>query len=366
MARIMRISKDHPWPAILKELLPDDVLLLEPGYYELPAQGFSAVNVTIKGLGALPEDTTLAGFCQLEADCSFFTLENLCIETKTKNNALYISPDANTYLTLRQVVIKAGVADTAAIAASGQCTLEIYDSQIIGGSLSLFPGADYRVTMANSVIRYDSDQYAAIGIQGHGTVILINSKIVGMLATYSQSDCELDINDSRILRLILRGKTWLNLLQTTVTARDDNCFYATENCWLNLVSCHLQGTCYLGGQTRNLIQNTEIERLLAGENALLTLASSRILAVCELHDHTKVNMNRVQLTGKTAFEYFLLLADHAQLNGRSLSFANEGRPLGVHDQAQLTVAVLSSQEKIAVEQSPLAQVKITGIDWTKK
>lgn len=366
MARIMQISKDQPWPAILKELVPDDVLLLEPGYYELPRSGFSAVNVTIKGLGTMPEDTTLAGFCQLEADCSFFTLENLCLETKTKNNALYISPDANTYLTLRQVVIKAGVEDTAAIAASGQCTLEIYDSQIIGGSLSLFPGADYHVTMANSVIRYDSDQYAAIGIQGHGTVILINSKIVGMLATYAQSDCELDINDSRVLRMVLRGKTWLNLLQTTVTARDDNCFYATENCWLNIVSCHFQGTCYLGGQTRNLVQNTEIERLLAGETALTTISSSQILAVCELHDQANVKMNRVHLAGKVDFEYFLLLADKARLTGQSLTFASSGRPLGVHDQARLTAEVLSSQEQFEVEQSPLAQVRLSGIDWTKK
>lgn len=366
MARVLQISKDHPWPEILGELIPDDVLLLAPGYYELPKRGFSAVNVTIKGLGTTPEDTTLVGFCQLEADCSFFTMENLCLETKTKNNAIYISQDANTYLTLRRVVVKAGVDDTAAIAASGQCTLEIYDSRILGGSLSLFPGADYRVTLANTEVRYDSDQYAAVGIQGHGTVVLINARVIGMVATYAQSDCELDINDSRVLRMILRGKTWLNLLQSTVTARDDNCFYATENSWLNIVASRLQGTFYLGGKTRTLVQNTEIERLLCGEEALATLSSSQISAVCELHDSTSCRLNRVKLVGKPEFEYFLLLADHAKLTGKDLVLDDGGRPLGVHDEAQLDADVLTSQSELEVETSPLAQFNLRGVNWHKK
>ncbi|WP_373845689.1 hypothetical protein, partial [Clostridium sp.] len=49
------------WHDALKDLRADDVLLLEPGFYNLP-QGITLADITIKGTGTLPEDTTILGY----------------------------------------------------------------------------------------------------------------------------------------------------------------------------------------------------------------------------------------------------------------------------------------------------------------
>lgn len=74
MTRLIKVSgrgDGTDWKSALKDLQPDDVLLLAPGFYELN-QGLEVNNITIKGTGNASEETVISGFFVLDRDCSFF------------------------------------------------------------------------------------------------------------------------------------------------------------------------------------------------------------------------------------------------------------------------------------------------------
>ncbi|MCT7690885.1 MAG: hypothetical protein N5837_06805, partial [Lactobacillus crispatus] len=103
MARIIRVggsSSSVSWHEALKDLRADDVLMLGPGYYYLP-QGITLTDITIKGTGSLPEDTTIYGYISVSEDSRYVTLENLCIDTTTEHNSLSVPVGVDGYLTLR-------------------------------------------------------------------------------------------------------------------------------------------------------------------------------------------------------------------------------------------------------------------------
>ncbi|MDD6421167.1 MAG: hypothetical protein PUF91_07155, partial [Lactobacillus delbrueckii] len=108
MARIIRVggsSSETSWHEALKDLRADDVLMLGPGFYYLP-QGLTLTDITIKGTGSVPEDTTIEGYISVSDDSRYVTLENLCINTSTDNNSLFVPVESDGYLTLRNCFIK--------------------------------------------------------------------------------------------------------------------------------------------------------------------------------------------------------------------------------------------------------------------
>ena len=116
MARLVKVSgrgDGTTWESALKDLQPDDVLLLAPGFYELD-RGLEVNNVTIKGTGNTPDETVISGFFVLENNCNFFTLENIALQTKSGHNTIYVEDDADTYLTLRNTTLYGDEDDMAA------------------------------------------------------------------------------------------------------------------------------------------------------------------------------------------------------------------------------------------------------------
>lgn len=369
MARIVKVGAGGgkvEWKDALKDIKADDVLMLEPGFYVLE-QGLDVANITIKGTGSSPEDTVIEGYFSLNADCSFFTMENACLETKSSNNAIYVENDADTYLTLRNSVIRSGKDNTAGIAVNGKCTLELFSVKIFGASLSLFEQADFRVTMNDTLIDYPSESYSALGIQGKGTAIISNSKIQGAVSTYPGSNAELDINNSQLTTVLVHGSTWMNMLNSHVLGKEDSSLYISDDSWVNIIRSIFEGGVFLDKKTRTIMQNSRLDRIIACNDAKLTLNNVAIISHADFQDQAICDATRTGFSGSDDFEYFLALNSKAELIGKDLIFNPNNSVLAVQDDARIKLNVLSSADKeLEVECNRKPNVNIIGLRWQIK
>ncbi|WEV40168.1 hypothetical protein OZX56_07325 [Lactobacillus sp. ESL0684] len=369
MPRLIRVgagSGETSWHEALKDLRADDVVFLEPGFYELP-QGLTLADVTFKGTGGLPEDTTILGYLNVASDSRFVSLENLCINTNQDNNSLFVPAEANTYLSLRNCVIKGYGSDTAAIAANGKITLELYSTRILNGSVSLFADADFRLEMNDSSIENVAEEFGVLALEGRGTAIINNSRIHGSIDTFVKTNAELDLNNSVADTIVLQGQTWLNMLGSKLLSDDDACIYITDESWVNIIDSNFEGGIYLDKQPHVIIQNSQFNRLIAVDKSQVTIISSVVQNHADFQDNAECLAQRVTFNGGLEYQYFLALSDHAKLQGHDVVFNSNGAELAVQNEAQMRLNVVaSSDESVTVECSPKSQVKILGLPWTAK
>lgn len=369
MPRIIRVggsSSETSWHEVLKDLRADDVLMLGPGFYYLP-QGLTLTDITIKGTGSVPEDTTIYGYISVSEDSRYVTLENLCINTSTDNNSLFIPTETDGYLTLRNCFIKGYGTDTAAIAVNGKATVELYSSKISGGSVSMYEDADFRLEMNDSEIDYASDKYCALALEGHGTAIINNSLVHGSINTFPKTNAELDINNSTVDYVLLHGQTWMNMLNSTVQAKDDSCLYLSDDCWSNIVQSKFNGGIYIDKKTHTIIQNSTINRMVVINEAKVTMSNSVVMAHSDFQDKSNCEVTRVTFMGNMNYEYFLALSGTAKLIGHDLQFHPNGAELAVQDEAKLKTNVLANaDDKLNVECDKRFNVYILGMQWTTK
>jgi hypothetical protein len=369
MTRIIKIGAggdELDWHEALKDLRADDVLLLEPGFYYLP-QGLTLCDITLKGTGSLPEDTVINGYLQVSADSRFVNLENLCLKTPDDHNSLYVPAEADSYLSLRNCVIKGYGQDTAAIAANGKVTLELYSVKVFSGSVSFFKQADFRLEMNDSLIDYPSDKYCALAFEGHGTAIINNSQVKGSCNTFANTNMELDFNNSKLSYVLLHGQTWMNMLNSQLLSQGDSCLYVSDDSWVNIVNSRFAGGLYFDKDSHTIMQNSQLDRLIAVDRAQLTLNNSQIASHADFQDQVKADATRVSFNGSPDYEYFLALAAQAQLRGHDLVLNQNGAQLAVQDQAQFKANILASdQTSIEVECNQKPNVDILGMHWTIK
>lgn len=369
MSRLVSVGAgggEISWHEALKDLRADDVLLLEPGFYELPAQTLFA-NITIKGTGSIPEDTTILGSVNLAADSQFVNLENLCINTNDDSNSLFVPAEANTYLTLRNCLIKGYGTDTAAIAANGKVTLELYSTIVSNGSISIYANSDFRLEMNDSIIEHVAEEFGALALEGHGTAIINNSKIVGSIDTFSKTNAEINLNNSVADALLLQGQVWLNMLNSRLLSEDDSCLYITDKTWVNIIGCQFNGGIYLNQKPHIIVQNSQIDRLIAVNEAEITLSNSLILNHADFQDQVKCVARRTTFNGGNDYQYFLALSDHAFLRGHDLILNSNGAELAVKDFAKMRASIIaSSDESITVECGHEADIRLLGMKWTTK
>lgn len=255
----------------------------------------------------------------------------------------------------------------AAIAVNGKCTLELFSSRILNSSVSLFAQADFRLTMTDSLIDYDSKDYAALGIQGKGTAIISNSVIHGNLSTYPDSNAEVDLNNTSISYGLIHGQTWVNMLNSTVEKNDDSSFYISDDSWVNILQSEFKGGVFIDKNTKTLIQNSKIDRLIACDNAKVTLNNSSIVSHADFQDKASADATRVAFSGRDDFEYFLALNGQASLGGRDLILNPNGSTLAVQDDAKIKLNIVSSSSKdLEVECNSRPNVNILGMRWEAK
>lgn len=369
MARIVKVGAggdEIDWHEALKDLRADDVLFLEPGFYELP-QGITLTDITLKGMGASPDDTTILGYISVSADSRYVTLENLCINTNTDHNSLYVPAEANTYLTLRNCVVKANGNDTAALAANGKVTVELYSSKILNGSVSMFADADFRLEMNDTLIDYYSEEYCALALEGKGTAIINNSRVHGSTNTFNQTNAELDFNNCRLDYVLLHGQTWMNMLNTQVLSKDDSCLYISDDCWCNIVASNFNGGIYLDKKTHTIIQNCSLNRMIAVDEAKITMTNSHVTAHADFQDQVNADATIVSFSGDMEYEYFLALSGKAVLRGHDLILNANDAGLAVQDDAKFSTNVLAADRpEIEIECNKKPNVTILGMRWTTK
>lgn len=369
MARIIRVggsSSETSWHEALKDLRADDVLMLGPGFYYLP-QGLTLTDITIKGTGSVPEDTTIEGYISVSEDSRYVTLENLCINTTTDNNSLFVPAEADGYLTLRNCFVKSNGTDTAAIAVNGKITVELYSTKVINGSVSMYANASFRLEMNDSLIDYKSDKYCALAIEGQGTAIINNTNIHGSINTFAKTNAELDINNSEADYILLHGQTWMNMLNSTVRAKDDSCLYLSDDCWSNIMNSKFNGGVYIDKKTRTIIQNCTINRMVVINEAKVTMSNSMVTAHSDFQDEATCEATRVSFMGNMNYEYFLALSGNAHLRGHDLLLHPNGANLAIQDEAKLHTNVIADKdEKLSVECHKRLNVYILGIQWTAK
>lgn len=369
MSRLVSIGAgggEVSWHDALKDLRADDVLLLEPGFYELP-KGTVFANITLKGTGGLPEDTTILGSIDIAIDSQFVNLENLCVNTNTDSNSLFIPPEANTYLTLRNCLIKGCGTDTAAVAVNGKVTVELYSIVVLNGSVSIYADADFRLEMNDSTIEYVAEDFGALALEGHGTAIINNSKIVGSIDTFTKSNAELDFNNSVADSMLLQGQVWLNMLNSNLLSEDDSCMYITEETWINIVGSYFNGGIYIDQKPHVIIQSSQISRLIAVNDAAITITNSVIVNHADFQDNVKCTARRTTFNGGAEYQYFLALSDHALLKGYDLIFNSNNADLAVKDWAQMQASIIASSDaSITVECGHEANIRLLGMKWTTK
>lgn len=369
MARIIRVggsSSATSWHDALNDLHADDVLMLGPGYYYLP-QGRKLTDITIKGTGSLAEDTTIYGNISVSEDSRYVTLENLCVNMTTDNNSIFVPIETDGYVTLRNCCVKGYGTDTAAIAINGKVTLELYSTKVTGGSVSIYENADFRLEMNDSQIDYPSENYCALALEGHGTAIINNSNIRGSINTFTKTNAELDLNNSEVDYVLLHGQTWMNMLNSTITAKDDSCLYLSDDCWSNIVNSKFNGGIYIDKKTHTIIQNSTIDRMMVVDEAKVTMNNSIIMEHADFQDKSNCEATRVTFIGNMNYEYFLALSGKAQLNGHDLVLHPNQADLAVQDEAKLKTNVLAEQnDTLNVEYSKRPNVYILGMHWTAK
>lgn len=369
MTRLVKVGvRGHAvnWKQALKELQADDVLLLAPGYYQLP-QGLDVTDLTIKGTGASPEDTVIESFFTLGGDCNFFTVENACIQAKAKNNAIFVEDSADTYLTLRNVVVRGNTDDTAAIAVNGRCTLELFSTKVINASVSMFKKSNFRITMNDSLIDYPSEKYSALGIQGKGTAIISHSNINGSISTYPDSNSELDLNNSIVKMALIHGSTWMNMLNSRILSSDDAGFYISDDSWVNVVNSTFDGGIFVDKKTRTIMQNSKLDRIMCCDESKLTMINCAVVSHADFQDNSICDASRSAFSGSKEFEFFLALNKNANLTGRDLVLNPNGTVMALQDDAKIKISVLSvSDHDLDIECNKPDNVDISGIKWNAK
>lgn len=368
MVRIVKVGSGYgvTWREALKDLRADDMLFLEPGFYELP-QGITLADVTIKGTGSSPEDTTILGYMAVSEDSRYVTLENLCINTNSDHNSLYVPVGSDTYLTLRNCLVKGVGTDTAAIAANGKVTLELYSTRVINGSLSMFAQSDYRIEMNDSLVDYESEEYCAFALDGKGTAIVNNSRVKGSLNTFASTNIELNLNNCMLDYVLLHGQTWVNMLNTKIISQDDSCFYLSDDCWASVNSSSFAGGVYIDKKARAIIQSSNINRLIGVNESQITLISSQITAHADFQNHCQVQATRTSFSGDLDFQYYLALSDKAEFLGKDIILNANNSSLTVQDEATFKTSVVASdQSELEIESNNKPNVKIFGMRWTVK
>lgn len=369
MARIVKVGAggdEIDWHQALKDLRADDVLMLEPGFYELP-QGLVLADITIKGIGASPDDTTILGYFSLDPASRFVTLENICINTNTDHNTISIPAEANGYLTMRNCTLKGYGNDTAVIAVNGKSTIEMFSTKVQNGSVSMFENADFRLEMNDSLIDYYSEEFCALALEGQGTAIINNSRIHGSTNTFKKSNVELDFNNSQIDFVLLHGQTWMNMLNSQIMALDDSCLYISDDSWVNIVHSTFNGGVYIDKNTRTIIQNSVINRLIAVNEAKITMTGTQILAHADFQDKVLADVTRTSFNGNFDYQYFLALSGQAVLKGHDLIFNANDSELAVQDDASLNANILASdRSSLEIECNKKPNVHILGMHWTAR
>ena len=345
--RLIKVSQDPrdlSWEQALDQLEDDDVLMLAPGFYQIPF-GKKLKNIVIKGTGTAPDMTTLVGTVIL--DGRYLTLENLAVKTKAIAGALVRVDEGENapYLTLRGCRLEA--ADTA-LMTQGPVWLELYSCQV-KGVIRLVGDKEQHAQISSSEIAATP---AAFTGNGFGLLAISQSQIKGDFVLEESSAYE--------------GHFDQTAFDQVTSLSEGNDLYVTEsalsltlkNGQADLLNCDLPGTALLEKAKSAAFQNCTFKQFKQ-------VSGSSNLTNCHLE------VGEIMGQGKAVFcrphfscseGTWLSLSDSVQVRLQDALLNVAGSHLRLADKAGILGNILESdQDQLLVKQTGQGKVKLTGI-----
>lgn len=345
--RLIKVSQDPrdlSWEQALDQLEDDDVLMLAPGFYEIPF-GQKLNNIVIKGTGTAADMTVLVGTVIL--DGRYLTLENLAVKTTAIAGALFNVYEGENapYLTLRGCRLEA--ADSA-IMTLGPVWLELYSCQVKGG-IRLVGDEEQHVQISSSEIAATP---AAFTGNGFGLLAISQSQIKGDFVLEESSAYE--------------GHFDQTAFDQVTSLSEGNDLYVTEsalsltlkNGQADLLNCDLPGTALLEKAKSAAFQNCTFKQFKQ-------VSGSSNLTNCHLE------LGEIMGQGKAVFcrphfscseGTWLSLSGSVQVRLQDALLNVAGSHLRLADKAGILGNILESdQDQLLVKQTGQGKVKLTGI-----
>lgn len=345
--RLIKVSQDPrdlSWEQALDQLEDDDVLMLAPGFYQIPF-GKKLKNIVIKGTGTAPDMTTLVGTVIL--DGRYLTLENLAVKTKAIAGALVRVDEGENapYLTLRGCRLEA--ADTA-LMTQGPVWLELYSCQV-KGVIRLVGDKEQHVQISSSEIAATP---AAFTGKGFGLLAISQSQIKGDFVLEESSAYE--------------GHFDQTAFDQVTSLSEGNDLYVTEsalsltlkNGQADLLNCDLPGIALLEKAKSAAFQNCTFKQFKQ-------VSGSSNLTNCHLE------VGEIMGQGKAVFcrphfscseGTWLSLSGSVQVRLQDALLNVAGSHLRLADKAGILGNILESdQDQLLVKQTGQGKVKLTGI-----
>ncbi|WP_296228002.1 hypothetical protein [uncultured Lactobacillus sp.] len=345
--RLIKVSQDPrdlSWEQALDQLEDDDVLMLAPGFYQIPF-GKKLKNIVIKGTGTAPDMTTLVGTVIL--DGRYLTLENLAVKTKAIAGALVRVDEGENapYLTLRGCRLEA--ADTA-LMTQGPVWLELYSCQV-KGVIRLVGDKEQHVQISSSEIAATP---AAFTGNGFGLLAISQSQIKGDFVLEESSAYE--------------GHFDQTAFDQVTSLSEGNDLYVTEsalsltlkNGQADLLNCDLPGTALLEKAKSAAFQNCTFKQFkqVSGSSNLTNCH----LEVGEIMGQGKAFFCRPHFSCSEGT--WLSLSGSVQVRLQDALLNVAGSHLRLADKAGILGNILESdQDQLLVKQTGRGKVKLTGI-----
>lgn len=345
--RLIKVSQDPrdlSWEQALDQLEDDDVLMLAPGFYQIPF-GKKLKNIVIKGTGTAPDMTTLVGTVIL--DGRYLTLENLAVKTKAIAGALVRVDEGENapYLTLRGCRLEA--ADTA-LMTQGPVWLELYSCQV-KGVIRLVGDEEQHVQISSSEIAATP---AAFTGNGFGLLAISQSQIKGDFVLEESSAYE--------------GHFDQTAFDQVTSLSEGNDLYVTEsalsltlkNGQADLLNCDLPGTALLEKAKSAAFQNCTFKQFkqVSGSSNLTNCH----LEVGEIMGQGKAIFCRPHFSCSEGT--WLSLSGSVQVRLQDALLNVAGSHLRLADKAGILGNILESdQDQLLVKQTGQGKVKLTGI-----
>ena len=349
--RLIKVSQDPrdlSWEQALDQLEDDDVLMLAPGFYEIPF-GQKLKNIVIKGTGTAADMTVLVGTVIL--DGRYLTLENLAVKTTAIAGALvrvYEGENAP-YLTLRGCRLEAAEGERGtSLMALGPVWLEFYSCQVKGG-IRLVGDEEQHVQISSSEIAATSAAFTGNGV---GPLAISQSQIKGDFVLEESSAYEGHFDQTAFDQVISLSEG--NDLYFTESALS----LTLKNGQADLLNCDLPGTTLLEKANAAAFQNCTFKQFKQ-------VSGSSNLTNCHLE------AGEIMGQGKAFFcrphfscseGTWLSLRDASQVRLQNALLNVAGSHLRLADKAGILGNVLESdQDQLLVKQTGQGKVKLTGI-----
>lgn len=345
--RLIKVSQDPrdlSWEQALNQLEDDDVLMLAPGFYEIPF-GQKLNNIVIKGTGTAADMTVLVGTVIL--DGRYLTLENLAVKTTAIAGALFNVYEGENapYLTLRGCRLEA--ADTA-LMTQGPVWLELYSCQV-KGVIRLVGDEEQHVQISSSEIAATP---AAFTGNGFGLLAISQSQIKGDFVLEEGSVYEGHFDQVAFDQVTSLGRN--NDLYFTESAMT----LTLKNGQADLLNCDLRGTALSEKANSAAFQNCTFKQFkqVSGSSNLTNCH----LEVGEIMGQGKALFCRPHFSCSKGT--WLSLSGSVQVRLQDALLNVAGSHLRLADKAGILGNILESdQDQLLVKQTGQGKVKLTGI-----